>query len=244
MSTKDPLRLSVKAKNWRMFDSDSEAADTEFALVRKKVLERDDYSCKMCGFKASKWQEVHHVNDDHSDNRKENLLTVCMYCHLCQHIGLAGRNQEAVLAWIPEIPQDRLHHIIRSVQVAKRWSENAMMARGVKSDAIRQAQELADGASSLMAKLRERQMQAEERIGTSDPLEIANIMLSMPDDMYERRGEFLAGIRLLPLGIRKQGVEDMMPKIVDSWLDAGGAYVNLRPSAWLGMFRSSIKNVK
>lgn len=241
MSSVPTLRLSVKAKNWRMYDTNSEHADAEFQLVRKKVLDRDDYTCRLCNFKATKWQEVHHVNDDHSDNRKDNLWTVCSYCHMCQHIGLAGRNQEAVLVWLPEIPQDRLHHMVRTIQVAERWAETSTMARNVRSDMIRTAKTISEGANSLMAKFRERQLVAEQKLGTSDLSEIANIMLTMPDDIYERRGDFLHGFRMLPLGIRKQENDDVMSRMVDSWLDAGGPYVNLRPTSWLGMFKASIK---
>ncbi len=61
-----PLFLSVKTLNWRMNDRHSQDADMEFSRVRKKALERDAYTCRFCGFKNNKWQEVHHVNDDHA----------------------------------------------------------------------------------------------------------------------------------------------------------------------------------
>jgi intracellular multiplication protein IcmJ len=241
--TPPKLWLSVKAKNWRMNDEGSTDADAEFALVRQKALSRDDYTCVCCGFKTSKWQEVHHVNDDHSDNRLENLVTVCSYCHMCQHIGLAGRNNEAVLIWLPEISQDRLHHLVRTVQVAQRWAETSTQQRQVKVDTIRAAQKIAEGAEQLMAALRAREDEAEARLGTSDLLELANIMLAMPDDIYEMRGEFLHGFRMLPLGVRMQNADDVMLKMSSSWLEAGGPYVNMRPTTWLGMMKASLKQV-
>lgn len=241
MSMKPTLKLSVKAKNWRMYDSNSENSDAEFQIVRKKVLDRDNYTCRLCGFKANKWQEVHHINDDHSDNRVDNLWTVCSYCHMCQHIGLAGRNEEAVLVWLPEIPQDKLHHLIRTIQVAHRWAETSTMARNVRSDMIKTAKTIAEGAENLMSEFTERQAVAEAKLGTSDLSEIANIMLTMSDEDYAKRDKFLNGFRMLPLGVRKQDNEDIMSRMVDSWLDAGGPYVNFRPTSWLGMFKASLK---
>jgi len=32
--------------------------------------------------------EVHHINGDHKDNRKENLVVVCKYCHKLIHKGI------------------------------------------------------------------------------------------------------------------------------------------------------------
>ena len=234
------LRLSVKAKNWRMNDDSSADADQEFQLVRHKVLERDDGTCKFCNFKAAKWQEVHHVNDDHADNREKNLTTVCQYCHMCQHIGLAGRNNEAVLIWLPEIQQDVLHHLVRATQVARRWAETASQGRRPQANTMRTAQQVSDGAASFTAALREREDHAESMLGTSDLLEIANILLAMPDDIYEERQNILRGFRMLPLGVRQQNNDDVMTKIVDSWMEPGGPYANMKPTTWAGILKGAI----
>jgi intracellular multiplication protein IcmJ len=241
-----PLVLSVKAKNWRMYDDGREEADQEFQLVRKKVLQRDDYTCRFCGFKALSWMEVHHLNDDHTDNRLDNLITACQFCHMCQHIGLAGTNEEAVLIWCPEIPQATLHHIIRSCLVAERSAETI----GTQGRAARQAdtqkiaKEFADGARAIRGKLRSRTAAAERYIGTSDPSELANVMLLVPDEVYDRRAEHLYGIRLLPLGVRKQGNDNKMPDIIDTWTEVGGIYAPMRPSSWSGMLASVLSSIR
>lgn len=241
--SKVSLRLSVKAKNWRMNDDKSSEADAEFQLVRTKVLNRDKYTCLGCGFTASKWQEVHHVNDDHSDNRPDNLVTVCNYCHMCQHIGRAGQMQEAVLVWLPEISQAELHHLVRAGQVAQRWAETVTMQRNTRADTARSANQIREGAGRLLATLRERQDEAEERIGTSDLQVLANIMLAMPDDMYDQREDVLHGFRMLPLGVRYQDNQDTMDAVVDSWMEPGGPFLNLKPQSWLGMFKSSLSKI-
>lgn len=235
-----PLVLSVKCENWRMYDKDSGEADAEFQRVRKKALERDNHSCRFCGFRHLKWQEVHHLNDDHADNRLENLVTACTFCHMVQHIGLAGRNGEAVLAWIPEIPQDRLHHLVRTALVAQRSADVIKGDPRANPAMIRVYRESADSAKSALAALRAREVEAERRIGTSDPLEIGNALLLLPDQAYAKRSEFLAGIRLLPLGKRQQEREDVMQRQIDSWTDAGGPYATLKPNSWVGLMRSVI----
>ena len=55
------------------------------AYRRKLLLEEANYTCQSChnsewlGQKI--WLEIHHLNDDNSDNRKENLMVVCLNCH-------------------------------------------------------------------------------------------------------------------------------------------------------------------
>lgn len=232
------LFLSVKTTNWRMNDAEAAEADAEFARVRKMALERDKMTCRFCGFKANKWQEVHHFNDDHSDNRIENLITACTFCHMCQHIGLAGRNKEAVLIWLPEISQSDLHHLVRTGLVAVRAADQVKNTPRSSPAIVKSYREAADTAKSMNASFLDRQAGVELRFGTSDPLEIANAMLLLPDEIYTKRKDFLAGIRLLPLGRRYQGTDDVMGKQVDSWMEGGGPYSSLKPNSWLGLMKS------
>lgn len=239
-----PLVLSVKAANWRMHDDDSEASDAEFRHERLKALERDDRTCRFCGFKAPKYQEVHHLNDDHSDNRLANLVTACSFCHAVQHIGLAGKMKTAVLAWIPEIPQDRLHHVVRSTLVVSRWADGIEKDRRQRQEVVRAATEMAQAAKSLETKLRARTAEAEKRFMTSDPLELGTILQQMANEggaLYDRRADYLQGLRLLPLGRQVQGGKDMMPEMIDSWLTTGGPYANLAPRTWLSLLNTAAR---
>lgn len=232
-----PLVLSVKAANWRMNDAMSADADSEFSSVRKRALEEDDHTCRFCGFKAYSWMEVHHLNDDHADNRLENLITTCSFCHLVQHIGLAGINKEATLIWLPQIPQATLHHVVRTILVAQRYAESfskddkARMSPGAMSA----AKTMADGATSLMDKLRSGETKASELIGTCDPKVLGTVLFEIASSspgFYDKRSEFLKGIRLLPLGRRNSPTGDKMPEIIDSWLLPKGPYNSLQPKMW------------
>lgn len=233
-----PLVLSTKQATWRMDDPHSDDSDAEFRSARKKALERDDKTCRFCGFKAASWLEVHHLDDDHHNNDVANLITACPYCHMCQHIGLSGIRGEAVLAYVPEIPQHQLHHLVRCCQVAKHWSDRQrQVGKGKDGGGTK---EMADAADAILGKLRAREAEAERLLGTADPKVLADAFLALDDAAYEQRGRALSGIRLLPLGVRKQGAEDIMEKMLDAWMETGGPYANLRPTSWFGMMRSAL----
>jgi intracellular multiplication protein IcmJ len=232
-----PLFLSVKATNWRMNDKGSQEADMDFQRTRKKALERDNYTCRFCGFKNNKWQEVHHFNDDHHDNRLENLITTCPFCHMCQHIGLAGARREAILIYRPEIRQDQLHHLVRTALFADAHHEGMKaedQATGTpkRGPNLKLAAEAAEMGKSLMAALKSSADGARQILGTSDPVDLANALMLLPDEAYARRRETLAGIRLLPLGVRNNGSDNVMTSMIDSWRTGGAAYSNLLPNTW------------
>lgn len=248
-----PLVLSCKVKSWRMDDAASEEADAGFQQVKKKVRERDQHTCRFCGFrqqKADYYMQVHHKDDDHHNNSMENLITACMHCHAVQHIGLWGSAGEAVLVYLPEWPQYYLNHVCRGVLVAKRF--HAKMEADVKAqdkggrgpsapaalvERARAAKEMMERTQAIFERVRAREIEAESRLGTSDPADVANALLHAPDEIYARRAQSLAPYRLLLLGHhhpggRTQSPIDKMTEIVDGWLSVGGPFVGLEPSNW------------
>lgn len=235
------LVLSVKARNWRQNDDTSESADTAFKNIRKKALDRDDNTCRFCGFRASSYQEVHHVNDDHSDNRLDNLVTACLFCHMCHHIGRAGVVNEGSIIYLPQISQAHLNHLVRSCLVAQRWAEPYVTnARHGAPTLIQQAKFVADAAKSLMSALRAQEAEAVRLIGTSSATVLGEALMmiatSGSSEAYEKRDQYLNGLRLLPSGTRFIGGSDAMPKIIDTWLATGGPYAQLSPTMWPGLF--------
>lgn len=69
-----------------------------FKIMRTPVLDRDHHRCVACGdserivwslrgervqFRSS--LAIHHVNEIKSDNRMENLVTLCTECHMAHH---------------------------------------------------------------------------------------------------------------------------------------------------------------
>lgn len=235
-----PLVMSVKVKNWREHDPGAEEADSVFVEARRKALERDDRTCRGCGFKAAKWQEVHHLNDDHADNRLENLVTACIYCHMVQHVGRAGNVGEAALVWLPEIPQDRLNTLVRTIQVAIRWADMQPAAGRQNPEAQQLARAMADAARSTFNRLRDREEEARRITGIDGLAELGEVLLNLPEAEYLRRDGGLVGLRMLPLGRRMAREGDLMPKIVESWMEPGGPYASMKPTTWLGILKTSL----
>lgn len=255
-----PLVLSAKREDWRMNDSASEDADAEFSLVKKKVRERDSNTCKFCGFKQNKadyYIQVHHRNDDHHDNRMENLVTACMHCHAVQHIGLWGSAGEAVIIYLPEWPQAFLNDMCRVVLVAKKFQTKIegevrlASERNPKGQApahlnerLKSAKTMSDAAQALFDRLRARELDAQLRLGTSDPSDLGTALLHTPEDAYGRRHQPLAPFRLLLLGHHHPGGRaespiDKMQEITDGWLAPGGPFAGLEPAGWTRLLQSS-----
>ncbi len=240
------LTLSVKTKNWRQNDMESGEKNAEFQIVKPKVRERDNNSCKHCGFRLPKggyYMQVHHLNDDHGDQSLQNLVTTCMHCHAPHHIGLwgmdRGKGKEASIIYLPEISQADLSHMCRTILVARRYAEKIEADPKELDDKKRSARQMKEAADALFDRYRAREAEAESRLGSSDPLDLANALLQLNDSDYERRKEALAPYRLLLLGPHclERGV-DIMPQIVDDWMGAGGPYGNLKPVTWKNLLQN------
>lgn len=243
-----PLTLNIKRDKWRVNDPNFGDADQGFEQMRRRALERDDFSCRFCTFRSPKWQEVHHFNDDHHDNRLENLVTTCQYCHMCQHIGLWGSKREAVLIWLPEMTQVELNHLVRTIQVARVWSglrqaeANSAVATHQQKAAAVSARTIGDAAAGAFAALKARTDRANEVFKTSDAQDLANVLMLAPDEVFQRKDSWTQGMRLLPLGTRKVGEEDVSIKWLETWMGPGGPYAGARPDTWAGLYNIALKN--
>ena len=61
--------------------------DEEWQKLRKKILEKDNFTCAYCGYKSDKYQIVHHIDGNPKNNVNENFLTICQMCNLIEHSG-------------------------------------------------------------------------------------------------------------------------------------------------------------
>jgi 5-methylcytosine-specific restriction endonuclease McrA len=57
----------------------------EYALLRRRVLERDGWRCQNCG--STKDLHMHHIEKRSKlgDDDLDNLITLCATCHQRQH---------------------------------------------------------------------------------------------------------------------------------------------------------------
>lgn len=55
-----------------------------WAGIRRGILDRDNYQCRVCG-KDGDGLEVHHIDYDRKRNMDSNLVTLCGPCHRGVH---------------------------------------------------------------------------------------------------------------------------------------------------------------
>ncbi|HNQ92700.1 MAG TPA: type IV secretion protein DotN [Alphaproteobacteria bacterium] len=196
--------------------------------IRKAVYDRDDNTCQCCGFKSQKYQEIHFLDQDSRNLSLDNMVTTCIFCHQCFNMDQATLMRSGVLIWLPEISQADLHHIMRSVYVAR-------ISQGPMAEAARTT------LDALMA----RREEVRRRIGTDDPYVLATVMRDfLTSRHYLDRQERLDGIRLLPLDrrlIREADLEfNQFPQILAYWRSKDGPFGSRAPSLWLNMYRDAL----
>ena len=133
------LQISAKAKSWRVHDSEEDQAlhKDAYEQVRAHVLRRDRFTCQCCEFKVvgdaasakktllySGYLEVHHIDDDHSNNNADNLLTVCPFCHSVFHCGFAGHTGSGNIAVMPYLKQRDISLLFNLLAVIKVTDES------------------------------------------------------------------------------------------------------------------------
>lgn len=188
---------------------------------RVRVFERDDYTCKCCGFRAEDYQEILFKNGDRKNMRLENAITTCIFCNQCFDLSKVGAMQSGVLIWLPEISQPVLHHIMRAIYVAR-------VSQGPAAKSARHALEV----------LMSRREQARLWIGTDNPKFLAAAMKDfLSPKKYEQRDALLKGIRLMPLDRRvikndDKGEFNQFPLILASWRSGDGPFAKLPVADW------------
>jgi intracellular multiplication protein IcmJ len=213
------LSLSVKRSVFRRDDFSSDAADKDFLSKRPLVLERDDHTCRFCGFKAYKFQEVHHLDDNHSNNDESNLVTACVLCHSACHIGFSGIQKRGVLIHIdPSIPfsQGSLNQLTRALWVGEMSSDDDVRVN----------------SSVMLSKLFKLSVSARRKFGTSELNMLSDFMLNLDDKDYCRRKEALSGLFFLPL-------KDAFSKHLSYW--ASENFKSLDSSDWECVAKDKLK---
>lgn len=196
--------------------------------LKLKIFERDDHTCKCCGFRSEKYQDIFFLDRNPKNFSDKNLVTTCIFCHQVFHLEKAAAMRSGVLVWLPEISQTDLHHIARAIYVAR-------VTQGP----------MADGARAALDAIMARREQAEKRIGTDDPTLIAHIMGDfMEDREYAARAKKLDGIRVFPLDRRiiKEGELEFnqFPQILAYWRSKKGPFGDTMPATWQDKFEQAM----
>ncbi|MFQ6056190.1 MAG: HNH endonuclease [Methanosarcinales archaeon] len=72
-------RSGDKNSNWRGGTSKEPYPFLFNEILKNKVKERDDFTCRLCGSK--KHLAIHHINYDKDDINIDNLVTLCFTCN-------------------------------------------------------------------------------------------------------------------------------------------------------------------
>lgn len=200
------------------------AADADAAL-RLKIFERDNYTCRCCGFVSQKYQEILFQNGNPADTASGNMVTACIFCHQCFNLDKVGEMRSGVLIWMPEMPQADIHHVARAAYVAR-------ISQGPVADAARRVLDI----------FMQRREEAKKRLGTDDPYILATVLRDyISSNSYEMRLKKLEGIRLFPLDrriIKEADLEfNQFPQILAFWRSKSGPFGELAPRQWLSIYK-------
>ena len=208
--------------------------------TRKHIFERDKNTCQYCGFESQKFHLVHdrstldlssqrklgskEIPDQVRDDKDSHLVTSCIFCNQCFHLDDVSTMKSGTLIWMPELLQAQVHHLARSIYVAR-------ITQGPLTEVARNALEM----------VMKRREEALERLKTDDP-HILSLVLKdyVTKSCYDRREEKLDGIRLFPLDRRvvKEGDLEFnqFPQILAYWRSKDGPFADLNPKDWISHY--------
>lgn len=216
------LGLSVNALRGAANDF---VGDTQLSKEEMHAIhERDEHSCRYCGFKADKFQKVNVLDGNWANLSEDNLVTSCIFCQQCFYMDQVARMRSGVLIWMPEMTQAALNHLIRAIYVAR-------ITQGPMADYARKALE------SLML----RREEAKQRVMTDEP-SILSMVLSeyMHPKQYKSAMKKLDGLRLMPLDRRVISEGDLefnqFPQILAFWRSKKGPFGSFMPDGWIAEY--------
>lgn len=178
-----PLELNASADAWRIFSA--RKADVNFKAFEKKVLERDAYTCRYCGFQAEQYQEIVNVDGNFRHNKINNLATACIFCTQCfflESIGVGGFGG-GILIYLPELSQGEINSICHVIFCAiSNNSSYKSLAQNIY----------------LNFKLRSALIETKFGEGSSDPANFGHLLIDARQQDPLKLKKIMEGIRLLP----------------------------------------------
>lgn len=190
MKNKTNLLLSADRSAWSAVAHHGTEWDQASKMIkfRDVVLKKDDYICQGCTWRSERWQEIHHINGDHSDFSIDNLQTLCPLCHQLFHLPTTATTSGGSIIWLPEMTQAQLNLMCIAIFVAMRDTRSRWKTP----------------AQTLFHQLESRKALMEEQMGSCDPGALAQVLVKMTPEQYEKRSEILGPLRLLPYHTRFQ----------------------------------------
>jgi len=79
-------RIGENSVNWQGGLSFEPYSQEFNNILKTKIKERDNYICQLCNTKTYKHLNIHHIDYDKKNNDEENLISLCIPCHLKTNI--------------------------------------------------------------------------------------------------------------------------------------------------------------
>ena len=148
-----------------------------------------------------------------------------------------------MLAFVPEVSAESISHLWRAIGVAMVYPSflkaRAERGRPLGTVQLQQAMAMYDAARATWEFFLKRARRLEALLGTSSPILLGEALLKagrMDPDFYDRREEWLHGIRLLPPGPEHDfGGKEMYQFFLSSEGPFGDS---LSPATWSAIMRS------
>ena len=171
-----------------------------YGRIKKAVFDRDNYTCRCCGFKSKEHQSVISLNGNLRDF--ENMITVCLFCHQSLQLHKVEETESGILIWLPEFTQVEINRITRILMLSVYWRKEGYQQ-----------------SEFLLNELSKRSKVCQDTIGTNDISEfLERLKDSSSDSDFQKN---VRSVRLLPTQKKyaKQGQSlfNQFPKVLASW---------------------------
>jgi len=179
------LVLSVKRSEFRSDDPKSVESDAVYKKLKPSILKDGDYTCEFCGFKSDKRQHIHHLDDNHNNNKRSNLVIACSLCHMCCHIGFAGEKSLGDLIYLEQdigIKQADLNNIIRFLWIGQESKDSV----------------ISEYSENMLDRFYNMTTHARRILRTNDLSVFGDFLMSLSDRDYKAREEKIKGFYFLP----------------------------------------------
>ena len=118
---------------WRTMRDSKKLPQEEWKKLRMTILQRDNFTCRYCGFKTEKWQIAQHIDGNHENNSPRNLETICQMCNLIHHAGQGCVVQGVVDLYAEsKYTQNEVVILTRKMRAAGKTDKEIIRALGLK----------------------------------------------------------------------------------------------------------------
>ena len=107
--------LSSTKSLWRLPFGHFSESDTANKAQRARILARHNNTCVDCQLKLTRHMEVRHEDDNHDNNDDANLVCVCPFCHLRDHLGPTGFASAGTMIGVPTLTQGQINALTLAI---------------------------------------------------------------------------------------------------------------------------------